>query len=301
MFPGALLTMGIWPHIVDQIELNSGLALDPREVRTVSGGCINSAYLLGSGDLQVFVKTNTANQSGMFIAEAAGLQSLSEAKALQVPEVFCTGISGNHAYIAMQAIHMRTPTALSYSDFGYQLATMHRYHKPSYGASLDNTIGATPQANSWSDSWIDFWRKHRLGYQIELARHNQAPTALIDSALKLNDNFEKLFDHVPAASCLHGDLWSGNWGFDKNGNAVIFDPAHYFGDRETDLAMTQLFGGAPPEFYHSYAEAYPLEEGYPLRKTFYNIYHILNHYNLFGSGYATQAHNMIQNVLSELF
>ena len=292
--------MTIWPSIVEQIQHASGLSLDPGQVNSVSGGCINSAYLLGSKNDRVFIKINRAEQLSMFEAEAAGLAAMAEAGAIYIPAVFCTGTSGDKAFIAMQAITLGPPKHDSYREFGFQLAAMHRHHESRYGASLDNTIGSTPQPNNWSTSWFDFWRKHRLGYQLALAEKNRAPTSLIDAGSELNACFEALFETPPEASCLHGDLWSGNWGFDQDGRPVLFDPAHYFGDREADLAMTDLFGGPPADFYRAYDEVYPLQAGSPLRKTFYNIYHVLNHYNLFGGGYATQANNMIQNVLSEL-
>lgn len=292
--------MSNWPDIIDQIQQNTGLTIDSRHLSPVTGGCINTAYLLGIGKQQVFIKTNCRNRLKMFEAEAEGLCQIANARAVRVPEVLCTGVSEDTAFIAMQAIQFSAPVTSSYRNFGQQLAALHHHRESRYGASLDNTIGSTPQTNSWSDDWCQFWRDHRLGFQLDLARRNHAPAALIDDGLRLRDECKSLFKHKPKASCLHGDLWQGNWAFDHTGLAVIFDPAHYFGDRETDIAMTTLFGRAPVDFYAAYHSAYKLDDGYSVRETFYNIYHILNHYNLFGGGYATQAHNMVQNVLSEL-
>ena len=236
----------------------------------------------------------------MFEAEAFGLSSMSKAKAINLPTPYCTGISGDHSFIAMTALAFGPQTPDAYTQFGRQLAHLHHHQESLFGADLHNTIGSTPQINTRTDNWFDFWREHRLTYQLDLARQNGATIELIDAGFKLSEQMEDLFVHPPAAACLHGDLWQGNWAFNETGAAFIFDPAHYFGDRETDIAMTTLFGRAHPNFYASYHEAYPLSDDYKVRETFYNIYHILNHYNLFGGGYAAQALHMIRTVLSEL-
>jgi protein-ribulosamine 3-kinase len=289
-----------WPDILRIIQQNTGLTPGSGPITSAAGGCINSSYLLGQGERQIFIKINRLERLCMFEAEAAGLKTIASTGTICVPTVYCTGQSGDTAFIAMQAIIMRGSISTSYREFGVQLAALHRYQKSSFGATIDNTIGSTPQHNSWSNDWYGFWRKHRLEFQLELARNNDAPTALIDDGLRLSESFEVLFDKPPSAACLHGDLWQGNWGFTTSGKVVIFDPAHYFGDRETDIAMTTLFGRAHPDFYAAYEEAYPLSSGYAVREIFYNIYHILNHFNLFGGAYASQAHHMIRNVLSEL-
>lgn len=289
-----------WHEITTQIQQACGLNVNSKLVKSVGGGCISTAFLVGDQNQQVFVKTNPLSLLGMFEAEAAGLKTMAQAKAILIPEAYCTGLSGETAFIAMQAINMRSAQHHSNREFGAQLASLHRYQKSRYGAALDNTIGATLQPNQWSDDWFKFWREQRLGFQLKLAKHNNAPIALIDDGLKLGEKMELLFDKTPKAACLHGDLWNGNWGFDKTGAPLVFDPAHYFGDRETDIAMTTLFGRAHPDFYAAYQNAYPLSDNYATRETFYNIYHILNHYNLFGGGYAAQAHDMILRLLSEL-
>ncbi len=290
-----------WPDILKQVQQHSGLIPDSNHIMAASGGCINSCFLVGSNPSQVFIKTNARESLPMFEAEAVGLQTIANANAISTPGVLCTGISNNVAFIAMQALHLNeNESTASYRKFGQQLADMHQYQQPLFGSSTDNTIGSTPQPNSKSANWFDFWRKYRLGFQLDLAHHNHAPRKLIDDGLLLNERFEAFFDKPPKAACLHGDLWQGNWGFTESGKAVIFDPAHYFGDRETDIAMTTLFGRAHPDFYAAYQESYPLRDGYALREVFYNLYHVLNHYNLFGGGYARQAHDMIKRLLSEL-
>ncbi len=199
--------MPYWLDILKQIEQNTGLSPDHNCIRRVSGGCINSSFLVGSKDLQIFVKINLRKHLTMFEAEAAGLSSIANAEAILSPEALCTGSSREVAFIAMQAINLQgTASATSYRTFGRQLANMHRYHQPRFGASVDNTIGLTPQHNPWSNNWFDFWRKHRLGFQLDLACQNHAPSSLIDDGLRLNENFGALFDQQPQAACLHGDL-----------------------------------------------------------------------------------------------
>jgi len=160
------------------------------------------------------------------------------------------------------------------------LATLHRQTGPRFGWHRDNFIGATPQINSWRDDWATFFHECRIRPQLELARKSGFSVPFP------KENFLK--HHKPSPSLLHGDLWSGNAGFIDEG-PVIFDPAVYYGDREADLAMTELFGGFPARFYEAYNEAFPLPDGYETRKHFYNLYHLLNHLNIFGAGYLAQV------------
>jgi len=160
------------------------------------------------------------------------------------------------------------------------LAHAHRKPGPRFGWARDNRIGSTPQKNAWCDDWSEFWRTRRLEEQISMAR-----TRGFDVAMP---SLHLLKERKPQPSLLHGDLWSGNAGFTKEG-PVVFDPAVYYGDREADLAMTELFGGFPREFYKAYNETFPLDAGYEKRKHLYNLYHLLNHLNLFGGGYLGQV------------
>ena len=187
------------------------------------------------------------------------------------------------------------------SLFGQQLAKMHQHTQKQFGWHRNNTIGSTPQINNLEDSWIEFWRKHRLGFQIELALKNGAHKKLGEKGERLMADFPALFNNYnPEPSILHGDLWSGNWGSDERGNPVIYDPAVYFGDHEADLAMMELFGSPGASFFAAYREVYPIDDGYPVRRTLYNLYHILNHFNLFRGGYAAQAESMIDRILAEI-
>lgn len=277
----------------------------------VGGGDINTAMKIsgqvsGSGSRDYFLKLNRAQLLGMFEAEAAGLSDMMEAGAVRVPRPICTGTSGSQAFIVMEYLDLSGRSQGSMATFGEQLAEMHRHTSKQsgqnkYGWYRDNTIGATPQINDWMDDWIEFWSEKRLGFQLELAARRGIGSSAINKGERVRENLAGFFDgYQPEASLLHGDLWSGNYGFVSSGEAVIFDPATYYGDREADLAMTELFGGFGGEFYAAYNQSWPLDNGYALRKTLYNSYHILNHYNLFGGGYGSQAESMLDRLLAEV-
>jgi protein-ribulosamine 3-kinase len=268
----------------------------------VGGGSINDAVVFsGRCGRQFFVKRNTADKLDMFAAEAEGLAALAEAQAIRVPEAICVGEAAGESYIAMEYIRFGSGDINSHTRLGQQLAQMHRYTAAEYGWYRDNTIGSTPQPNDRSGDWVEFLRERRLGFQLELANRKGAGEALASKGRRLLDGLDFYFEaYTPEASILHGDLWSGNYAFDSENSPIIFDPAVYFGDRESDIAMTELFGGFQPAFYAAYEAAWPLEAGYVRRKKLYKLYHILNHFNLFGGGYAQQAGSMLDELLAYL-
>lgn len=269
--------------------------------RSVSGGSINSCSRFESARGLLFVKHGDAASLEMFQAEADGLAELSRARAVRVPDVLAVGKHDGIAFLALEWIDMRSASASSETKLGELLAAQHRVTQEKFGWHRDNTIGSTPQANRATDDWVEFLREQRLRPQLELASSNGASADLIDSGQRLCERLEHFFiGHRPQPSLLHGDLWGGNWGVDANGRPVLFDPAVYFGDREADLAMTRLFGGFGAPFYAAYQSAWPLEGGVAARITLYNLYHVLNHFNLFGGGYSRQALAMSQRLLAEL-
>ena len=288
----------LWQHIAARISELSGSPFSPAAPQHLGGGCINTALRLSDGGQSWFVKTNDAGRLAMFEAEAAGLNAMADTGTIRVPRALCTGTHGRHAYIVMEYIEPGPAGREGQRLAGERLAAMHRHTAPRFGWERDNTIGATHQPNDWRDDWIDFWREQRLGFQLELVGRN-GYSSLQREGEKLLDRFGVLIDHDPAPSLLHGDLWGGNISYDSEGQPVIFDPAVYYGDREADLAMTELFGGFGSAFHDAYREAWPLDPGYETRKTLYNLYHILNHTNLFGGGYASQAQTMIDRLLAE--
>ena len=291
--------MNVWDKIAEDIGAATGQPFAIDDQRGVGGGCINDATRVHGGGRSYFVKLNSADQLDMFEAEAEGLAEMAAAKAVRVPEPVCYGTAGSQAYLVMEDLDLGGHE--SGELLGRQLAQMHRTTRPRFGWHRDNTIGSTPQINTPSDDWVEFWREHRLGFQLELAARHGHGGALQKSGERLMGEMGALFtDHQPEASLLHGDLWSGNYAATGAGEPVIFDPATYYGDREADIAMTELFGGFSHAFYSAYNEAWPLDAGYKVRKVFYNLYHILNHLNLFGGGYAGQAGRMIDQLLAEL-
>ncbi|MCW9023208.1 MAG: fructosamine kinase family protein [Gammaproteobacteria bacterium] len=292
--------MSLWETICDQISNVTAESFVMQQQSGVGGGCINTAQRLQAQDgRHYFVKLNTQSKLSMFEAEAEGLHELAQSNTIKVPVPVCTGIADNQAYIVMEDLQLGGNGSME--TFAEQLAQMHQCTRKQFGWHRENTIGSTPQMNTWCNEWIDFWRVHRLGYQLELAKQKGGSKRLLDKGERLLQDFDVLFaSHQPEASLLHGDLWSGNYAFTKEGDATIFDPVVYFGDREADIAMTELFGGFSGKFYSAYENISPLDAGYKTRKTFYNLYHILNHFNMFGGGYGSQAEGMIERLLSEI-
>lgn len=289
-----------WKVIGHHIEQALGEPFTLAQPCAVGGGCINASYVIGNEQRRLFVKLNQASRLDMFEAEAEGLMEIARSRSIRVPTPICWGSSGSDAYLVMEYLALGGVTAGSAEQLGRELARMHQTTQARFGWHRDNTLGSTPQINDVCDHWPAFWRHQRLGYQLTLAARNGAGRELCQRGEQLLACVDDFFrDHQPQPSLLHGDLWSGNYGVTTTGQPVIFDPAVYYGDRETDLAMTELFGGFPAAFYAAYGEAYPLDPGYAVRKNLYSLYHILNHFNLFGAGYLRQARDMIDRLLSE--
>jgi protein-ribulosamine 3-kinase len=270
----------------------------------IGGGDINQAFGVSDGARRYFVKTNHAERLPMFEAEADALRALIATHSVRAPQPLCTGTAAGRAFLVLEylELHGRGNAAL----LGEQLAQLHRAllvgpERARFGCTHDNWIGSTPQPNGWQDDWITFWRDQRLGFQLKLAAQNGYGGALQRDGEALLSCLDAFFGgYAPAPSLLHGDLWGGNHGYLGNGTPVIFDPAIYVGDRECDLAMSELFGGFAPGFYAAYGAAWPLDAGYPVRRSLYNLYHVLNHANLFGGGYAAQAQRMMAQLLAEI-
>ncbi|MEY6431255.1 fructosamine kinase family protein [Thioalkalicoccus limnaeus] len=289
-----------WLAIAAEISAATGQRFTPDSPRQLGGGCINTSVLLTDGERRFFVKLNEASRVAMFEAEAAGLAALAATGAMRVPQPLCYGATAGRAFLVMEYIPLGGRTKADGPALaGRQLAALHRTTWERYGWTRDNTIGSTPQPNAPDRDWVTFWRERRLGHQLRLAAANGYRGSLQTQGARLLDRLGALIDHAPAASLLHGDLWGGNLGYGPAGEPVIFDPAVYHGDRETDLAMTELFGGFGRDFYAAYREAWPLDPGYEVRKILYNLYHVLNHLNLFGGGYLAQAQQMIDRLLAE--
>ena len=293
--------MHAWDQISEQISTTIGSHFKIKDTRTISGGCINQSYCIANGAQRYFVKLNSPGSLAMFEAEAAGLMEIHQSHTVHVPLPVCYGHNNHAAWLVLEYLEINTGARGNASDLGIQLAAMHRTISKQFGWVRDNTIGQTPQINTASSDWINFWKIHRLAYQLDLAKNNGFNGKLQKLGEQLLLDLDKFFSGVtPSPALLHGDLWSGNYAYDESGNPVLFDPAVYYGDREADIAMTELFGGFPADFYSAYRCDYPLDSGYNIRKVIYNLYHILNHLNLFGSSYRHQAEQTMARLLAEI-
>ncbi len=288
----------MWTHISHHITKVTEKEVSVNNRRSVSGGCINQGYAVSGDTDTYFVKLNQASLVAMFEAEALGLKQMLETATIRVPKPICWGTAAGSAYLVLEWLELGRGDTNSWEEMGRQLAAMHSNSRSKgFGWEQNNNIGSTPQINSPTADWAEFYAKHRLGEQFQRALrrggHFPQQERLLAAIPQL------LADHQPQPSLVHGDLWGGNAACTVLGEPVIFDPAVYFGDREVDIAMTELFGGFPAAFYRGYNEAFPLEPGYSRRKTLYNLYHILNHFNLFGGGYGAQANRMIEQILGD--
>jgi fructosamine-3-kinase len=282
----------------------TGEGFEATGLSLVGGGCIHTALRVdgetSSGKRSYFAKINDAEHAAMFDAEADGLAALADSKAIAVPAVVAHGSDDERSWLVLEWLDLSPLDAASAGAMGRALAALHRVKRERFGWKRDNYIGASPQVNGWSDDWVAFWRDRRLHAQLRLAAHNRLPSKMIDRGERLATDCAAFFrTYAPRPSLLHGDLWGGNASAARSGPCV-FDPAIYVGDREADMAMTMLFGGFPPAMLAAYRDEFPLDEGFTVRRDFYNLYHVLNHANLFGGGYVSQAAQSIERLLAEI-
>ena len=277
---------------------DAGVIVDPAAMPTpVAGGDISPAWRLPSLNGAIFLKTGPADSYDMFAAEAEGLAALAAAAAIRVPRPLAAGVAGATAFVALEWLELRGGSAATEARLGSLLAEQHRNTADRYGWHRDNTIGRTAQPNGWSSDWVEFYRERRLGYQLELAAGKGFGGELQREGARLMRRLPVFFErYKPEPSLLHGDLWGGNWA-SCEGDPVIFDPAVHYGDRECDIAMTRLFGGFGHAFYAAYEAAWPLASGHRERRDLYQLYHVLNHLNLFGSAYHGRALDLIRRLL----
>jgi protein-ribulosamine 3-kinase len=292
--------------IAREISVRISARCRPVPERSVSGGSINECYLWHSDAGPMFVKVAPSALLSMLEAEASGLQELAAAHAVRVPGVLGVGHARESAFLALEWIETGAPNRDSERKLGERLAAQHRITAREFGWHRDNTIGRTPQHNGWMSDWTEFFRERRLRYQLELAARSGFEELVEPGGRLLESVGKVLAGHEVQPSLLHGDLWGGNWLVDSRGEPVIFDPAVYYGDPEADLAMTHLFGGFGRPFYEAYERAVAAggfrqsDKGLETRFELYNLYHVLNHANLFCGGYAAQARAMIEGLLAQL-
>jgi fructosamine-3-kinase len=299
---------GIRPEaeVLADIVRGAGVALDAGSARSQAGGSIHSSWqLVDRNGHPWFVKLCPAAQADMLEAEADGLSAIAATATIRVPEFHGAGRTEHTAWLLLEYIPMHSGSSAASGgsaaakSLGRGLAEMHKALGDAHGWHRQNVIGLTPQINEPEESWPVFFRDRRLAYQFRLAAHNGYGGRLGEQGEALLQSVDMLLTgHEPMASLLHGDLWGGNWGISQAGDPVIFDPAVYYGDRETDIAMTRLFGGFGEDFYRAYNAALPLADGFEIRAELYNLYHVLNHLNLFGGVYLGQAHATINRLLA---
>jgi fructosamine-3-kinase len=289
------------PDLAEAIGATVGATLRTAPASSVHGGSINECYRWESSAGPLFVKIGAARNSAMFAAEAAGLEELRYANAVRVPRVLGQGRNETDAWLVLEWVPFGRRSAAAQATLGEQLALQHRHTAESFGWVRSNTIGRTPQVNTWTADWGEFFREHRLRYQLDLAaRNGHGGNRLRVSGERLLSRVESFFtDYRPVPSLAHGDLWGGNWAADTDERPVIFDPAVYYADREVDLALTRLFGGFGTDFYAAYEATWPLDPGFERRSDLYNAYHVLNHLNLFGDGYLGQALGLLDGLISQ--
>ncbi len=278
-------------------EIEQRLDSEVKLHESLSGGCISNAYKLTMASGKKFLlKMNDDTPPDMFEKEAHGLNELQKAGSVRVPGAKI--YSGN--YLVTEFIETGRKSATFFSDFGRDFAQLHKCRSSSFGFYEDNYIGSTPQKNltdaDEDKDWTKFYFNKRLLFQLLLCEKNgYADEDLRKNFSRLESKISEILkDSEEEPSLLHGDLWSGNYMVDENGNACIIDPAVYYGHREADLAMTRLFGGYPEDFYKAYNDSFPLKEGWEYRENIYKLYHVLNHLNLFGRGYYSQALSLIK-------
>lgn len=287
----------MWQTLIQQLSDTLMFEFNPVEKEKVSGGDISDCYMISDGEQRYFVKVNTRDFLAKFEIEGENLRSLRETSTVQVPELVMIGTSKNHAFIVLNYLPTKPlDNATNSYEFGVQLAKLHQWgEQKEYGFDADNYIGSTLQPNPWDKKWGRFFAEQRIGWQLQLLREKGIELFNIGELVDVVQS--RLANHSPRPSLLHGDLWHGNVANSAFG-PICYDPACYWGDRECDIAMTELFEGFQPAFYQGYESILPLSLDYVERKNIYNLYHVLNHYNQFGGHYLVEAESLIKKILS---
>jgi fructosamine-3-kinase len=286
----------MWQVISKQISRVIEQEFNPQHKDSVVGGDINQSFCISDGRLSFFVKTNDKDCLPLFIAEVDGLEALAKAQALTVPNVITLGTTKSNSYLVLEYFPFTPIDSLSSYHLGVDLAKQHLWgEQGEYGFDRDNYIGFSLQPNGWHKKWSRFFAEQRIGWQLQLLREKGIELVDIDEFVELVAH--QLSNHQPKPALLHGDLWAGNVG--RVGSAAVaFDPACYWGDRECDIAMTELFNRFDPQFYQGYNDTYALDEHYPQRRDVYNLYHILNHCYCFGGHYIEESQRRINQIMA---
>lgn len=263
----------------------------------VQGGCIHQACAFGNDQHRFFVKHGAPSQAPLYRSEWAGLHALERTRTIRVPRPLFLWEGDQRSALVMEWVTLRGEG--DWQSLGRALAEMHcqtEDQERPFGFESDGFLGSSVQINTREREWASFFLSHRLAPQWGWAKDRGASFPKMDAVMK---KAQRVLSEDSSPCCLlHGDLWSGNAAFDETGAPVVFDPAVYYGDPETDLAMTKLFGGFPEAFYRSYASVRGLRPGWHLREKLYQLYHLLNHFNCFGGSYASSVETILEEILS---
>ena len=277
------------------LTAKTGSAETISETKANGGGCINEAYSLNTTAGKYFIKYNSVSAFPlMFEKEASGLRILADTKTIATPEVIGTGESGKYAWLLLQNIESNPAGRNFWNKFGTKLADLHRNTNDYFGLDHDNYIGSLVQSNKFHPDFFSFFISERIEPQLKEARNKGS---FSQSDIRYFDPlFKSLHNIIPSEkpALVHGDLWSGNFMVNTLGSPCLIDPAIYYGHREADIAMTLMFGGFQPEFYHAYNQSWPMENGWQKRMDIFNLYPLLVHVNLFGGSYSGQVLRIIR-------
>ena len=284
----------MWQKISNHISETQRIRFRPLKVYPIGGGCINETYQIKDKNQCYFVKLNNENTIDMLTAEADGLREIAATKTIRVPSPICLGVTNQKAYLVLEYISFSKSKSIPQKKLGKNLAKLHAIPQKKFGWHRNNHIGSNTQLNTQNEDWPEFFRKYRIEFQINLAKANGFQFNRTKIILNKTDDF--FSDYEPKPALLHGDLWSGNFAFDETGTPFIFDPATYYGDREAEFGLTEMFGGFRSDFWKGYEEVLPLDQGFSKRQVLYRLYHTLNHLNLFGSSYANSVKQLINKL-----
>ncbi|VBB45683.1 Fructosamine kinase [uncultured Paludibacter sp.] len=279
--------------LIDYLSDKTGIKLT--DIKPVSGGDISAAYQVKSADTSFFLKTNNKPfAKEMFSAEKTGLDTIEKTNSIAVPHVFLTDNFESQSFILMEFIESKRPNSIDLQTLGTQLAALHQCRNAEFGFETNNFIGSLPQSNIFHQNWSEFYWFERIFPQLKMAfdnhllSKNESPSE--EKAMKV---FNEIFGEVKP-SLLHGDLWGGNYLISTGGVPYLIDPATYYGHSMVDIAMTKLFGGFDSEFYNAYHEIIPKTENYDCQIELYQLYYLLIHLNIFGSGYYSGVKNILK-------